>query len=96
MTAPEPVRAHAFVGVGAVWVVAVLAGVAVGVLVPAADRPAWLMVALAGCLILSFAVQLARGQATGFIARVAGSVLGAVVILGAASAILAVVGAVSA
>lgn len=83
------------VGVGAVWVVAVLAAVAVGVFVPAAGRPVWLMIALAGCLILAFAVQLARGQAHGFIARVSGSVLGAVIVLGVAGAVLAVIGAVA-
>lgn len=98
MTAPEPVQPvfRPRVGVIVVWVVAVLAAVAVGVFVPSADRAAWLVVALAGCIILSFAVQLGRGQVSGFIARTSSSVLGALVILGLGGAVMAIVASVSA
>lgn len=98
MTAPEPVQ-PAFrlrVGVVAVWAVAVLAAVAVGLFAAPVDRAAWLVIAMAGCVILSFAVQLGRGETTGFIARTSSGVLGAMVILAIGGGVIALVAAVTA
>lgn len=68
------------------WVVAALAGVAVGLFVPVGQRAAWMSVALAGCLTLSFAVQLWYGNPRRFIVRVAVSTLGAFAVLGVVGA----------
>jgi acyl-CoA thioesterase len=69
-------------GVVAIWALAAVIGVVVGVIVPASDRSSWLAVGLGGCLILAFAVQLIRGRSQGFTQRVAASVLGALVVMG--------------
>ncbi|WP_417561896.1 hypothetical protein [Microbacterium sp.] len=66
----------------AVWVVAALMGLAVGVFAPVGQRAGWVSLSLGGCLVLSFAVQLWIGRPHGFIARVALSLLGAFVVLG--------------
>lgn len=85
MAAPSLAPRRSFGGIVAVWVSAVVIGLAIGLLVPAQWRGAWLVVGLGGCLILSFAVQLAYGRSQGFIQRVAISILGALVILGVVS-----------
>ncbi|MDE0547142.1 hypothetical protein [Microbacterium sp. C7(2022)] len=69
----------------AVWVVAAIGGIAIGVFVPPAWRAEWLVVSVGACLLLAFAIQLGVAQARGFIARVAMSVLGAAVVLGVIS-----------
>lgn len=86
MTAPELAPRGTFPGVVAVWIVAAVAGVAIGTLAAPAWRAPWLTLALAGCLILSFAVQLAYGRSQRFIQRVAISSLGALLVLGVISA----------
>ncbi len=72
-------------GIIAVWVLAAVAGVAIGLLVPVDWRAAWLIVTLGGCLIAAFAVQLWYGRSQGFTERVAASVLGALLVLGVLS-----------
>ena len=69
----------------AVWVVAALMGVSIGIFVPAEWRAAWLVVGLGGMLALAFAVQLAYGRSQGYIQRVAISILGALLVLGVIS-----------
>ncbi|GAA3760303.1 hypothetical protein GCM10022240_11180 [Microbacterium kribbense] len=87
MSAPElaPPRGT-FLGVVAVWVVAVLIGVAVGIFAPVAQRAGWLLVGLAGSLVASFIVQLWFGHPRRFLARVALSMLGSLFLLGVISA----------
>ena len=65
-----------------VWVLALVAGLAIGLFVPVDEHPQWITVALGGCGIAAFAVQLWYGRSQAFIQRVAASVLGAVVVLG--------------
>jgi CDP-diglyceride synthetase len=86
MPVPELAPRRTVGGVIAVWVVAAVAGVAIGVFVPAEWRAAWLIVGLGGCIVLSFFVQLAYGRSQQFVERVAASVLGALVVLGVISA----------
>jgi hypothetical protein len=86
MTTPELAPRGTFGGIVAVWVVAALVGIAIGVFVPPEWRAAWLAVSLGGCLILAFTIQLVQGTSQGFIRRVAMSVLGAVLVLGVISA----------
>lgn len=85
VTTPELAPRRTIGGVIAIWVIAALAAIAVGVFVPPADRAVWLLIALGGCLILSFAVQLAYGRSQQFTQRVAASSLGALVVMGIVS-----------
>ncbi|MFT4219061.1 MAG: hypothetical protein QM611_00875 [Microbacterium sp.] len=71
--------------IAAVWAVALVSSIAIGVLVPVEWRMAWMSVALGGCVILAFVVQLWPGRSTGFIDRVAASVAGAVLAMGLVS-----------
>lgn len=79
---PELVPRRTIGGIIAVWVVAALVGVAVGVFSGPEARVVWLIIALALCLVLSFAVQLWYGRSQGFTERVAASVLGSMLVLG--------------
>lgn len=86
MVASELAPRRTIGGVIAVWVVAAVAGIAIGVFVPEIWRAAWVAVALGGAVILAFTIQLAYGRSQQFIERVAASSLGALVILGVISA----------
>lgn len=72
---------HTRRGIVWVWIVAAVFGLAIGLFVPSEWWPAWLVMALGGCLFLSFIVQLRFGQPHGFIERVSVSVLGSLVVL---------------
>lgn len=89
MSAPAPELAprRAIGGVVAVWVLAALAGIAIGVFVAEESRATWLIAGMGGCLVLSFAIQLWYGRSQQFIDRVAASALGALVVMGLISAI---------
>lgn len=82
VTVPPLAPRRTFGGVIAVWLVAALIGISIGLFVPAEWRPAWLTVGLGGCLVLGFAIQLWFGRSQGFTERVAASVLGALLVLG--------------
>ncbi|MDF2666144.1 MAG: putative rane protein [Microbacterium sp.] len=82
MSTPDLVPRRTYGGVIAVWVLAVIAGVAIGILVPAHARAQWVTVALGVCVIAAFAIQLWYGRSQAFIQRMAASVLGALVVLG--------------
>ena len=69
-------------GVIVAWVGSVVIGLLIALLTPVGQRAAWLTVGVAGCLVLSFAVQLWSGRAEGFISRVALSMLGSFIVLG--------------
>ncbi|PZU38958.1 MAG: hypothetical protein DI573_08445 [Microbacterium sp.] len=86
MTVPELAPRPTFAGIVAVWVVALVAGVAIAVFVPFEVRAVWFALALAGSLILAFAIQLVYGRSVGFIERVGASILGALLVLGLVSA----------
>lgn len=82
---PELAPRRTFGGIIAVWIMAAVAGSAVGIFVAEGSRAAWLTVGLGGCLVLAFAIQLAYGRSQGFIERVAASVLGALLVMGVIS-----------
>jgi hypothetical protein len=86
MATPELAPRGTIGGIVAVWIAAAVAGVVIGILVPTDWRSAWLILALAGCVVLSFAVQLGYGRSQRFIQRVAVGSLGALVVLGVISA----------
>ncbi len=83
----DPVLAprNPLMGLSIPWVVSLLAGIAIGIFVPGEWRVHWLLIAFGGSALLSFAVQLRSGQTQGFIFRVAASVLGCLLLLGAVS-----------
>ncbi|MCC2030978.1 hypothetical protein [Microbacterium allomyrinae] len=85
MAVPELAPRRTLGGVIAVWVVAALIAVAVGIFTPVDLRAAWLGVGLGGCLLAAFAIQLWSGRSQGFTERVAASVLGATVVMGVIS-----------
>jgi len=87
VTTPELAPRRTFGGVIAVWVVAALIGISIGLFVPEAQawRAAWLTVGLGGCLVLAFAIQLWFGRSQGLTERVAASVLGALLTMGVIS-----------
>ncbi len=82
MSTPDLAPRRTFAGVVAIWVLAAVAGVAIGLFVPAAWRAQWIAVALGGCVIAAFAVQLWYGRSQAFIQRMALSALGALAVLG--------------
>jgi hypothetical protein len=82
---PELAPRRTFGGVVAVWVIAALIGVSIGIFAPEEWRAAWLTVGLGGCLVLAFAVQLWFGRSQGFTERVAASVLGSLLVMGVIS-----------
>lgn len=86
MSEPALAPRNALVGLLAVWGVALLSSIAIAIFVDEASRMTALLVAFGGVVLLSFAMQLAHGQVQGFIVRVAGSVLGALLLMGLISA----------
>ena len=82
VTVPELAPRRTFGGVIAVWVIAALIGISIGLFVPSDWRAAWLTVGLGGCLVLAFAIQLWFGRSQNFTERVAASVLGALLVMG--------------
>lgn len=87
MSAPELAPRRTFPALIAVWVVAALVAIAIGIFVPVDWRMAWMTVGLGACVILTFAVQLAQGTSKGFIDRVALSAVGSLLVMGIISAV---------
>lgn len=86
VSAPELAPRSPLGGIIAVWVVAAVAAIAIGVFVPVDWQAAWLIVGLGGIVILSFVVQLPSGRSKGYISRVATSMVGALLLMGLVSA----------
>jgi len=82
MSTPDLAPRRTFGGIVAVWVLAAVAGVLIGLFAPEHWRAQWITVALGGCIIVAFAVQLWYGRSQAFIQRMALSSLGAMVVLG--------------
>jgi hypothetical protein len=68
-----------------VWVSAVVGAVVVAVAVGPEEAPRWFPLVLAACVVLTFVIQLALPRKTGFVDRATGSVVGAVLVLAAAT-----------
>lgn len=85
MSEPALAPRSALGGMVVVWSVALLGAVAIGIFVAEAWRMPSLLVAYGGVVLLSFAVQLGYGRTHGFIVRVAGSVMGALLLMGGVS-----------
>jgi uncharacterized membrane protein YccC len=92
MSAPDLAPRGTFGGIIAVWVVAAVIGIAVGVFIPEPWQPAWAALGMAACLVLSFVVQLAYGRTERFIQRIGASCLGSLLVLGLISGGFAIAG----
>ena len=75
-----------------IWLVAAVCMVLTGLLVAPENRLVWTSLSLAGCTILTLAAQLSTGQKEGYVSRVTQSLVGAVVVLAAATGIFALIG----
>jgi hypothetical protein len=75
-----------------IWLVAAVCAVLTGLLVTPDNRLVWTGLSMAGCTILTLAAQLSTGQKEGYVSRVTQSLVGAVLILAAATGIFALVG----
>lgn len=91
MSTPELVPRHRLRGVIAVWVAALVISVLVALFAPESQVMLWMLLGMGGCFALAFAIQLWGGHAEGFIERVAASVVGALLLLGAVSLVVAMV-----
>lgn len=85
MSEPALAPRNALGGMAIVWAVGAVAAVAIGLFVPETLVMPWMVIAFGGCLLLSFAVQLVYGRTQGFIVRVAGGALGALLLMGLSS-----------
>jgi membrane associated rhomboid family serine protease len=88
---PPLPRWAGLVSIGAVWVVALVLGILIGVFSRPAAYASWLSLALAVCALLGFVAQLATQQKDGFITRLAATFAGSFVVLGIIGGILAAV-----
>lgn len=91
MTIDQPGLALALRSVIPVWVLVAIGAALVGIFTPAAEFGKWIPIVLAAAVLVTFSVQLATEEKVGFVNRVMASLGGSVVILAAATAILAVI-----
>jgi hypothetical protein len=77
-----------------VWLAAAVGAVVVTVAVGPGQAPRWYPLVLAACVIATFVIQLALPRKTGFVDRATGSVVGAVLVLAAATLIVGVLATV--
>ncbi|VXB94197.1 Aconitase A [Microbacterium sp. 8M] len=75
-----------FVGLVVTWAVAAVAAILIGIFAPAALLMTWYVIGFGLCVLLSFTVQLSRGETRGFILRVSAGCLGALLVMGVISA----------
>lgn len=92
MSDPVVSPRRSLAGMAAVWIVAGLAALAIGVWVPRPVQPTWGIIAFGFCVVLGFALQLVSARQDGFVRRAAVSIVGALVVMGVISACFAVVG----
>ncbi|WP_281535804.1 hypothetical protein [Cryobacterium breve] len=78
--------------VGLVWAFAVVCSVLTGALAAPGRSLVWIGLSLAGCTIGTLSIQLATGQKEGYVHRVTLSLVGAVIVLAAATGIFALAG----
>ncbi|OZB84141.1 MAG: hypothetical protein B7X41_05175 [Microbacterium sp. 14-71-5] len=75
-----------FVGLAVTWAVAAVGAILIGIVAPDALLMTWYAIGFGICVLLSFAVQLLRGETRGFILRVSAGSLGALLVMGIVSA----------
>lgn len=75
-----------------VWLLAIACAVLTGLLSAHGQVLVWTGISLAGCTIATLCIQLATGRKEGYVTRVTTSIVGAVVVLAAATGIFAMIG----
>ncbi|MCU1635913.1 MAG: hypothetical protein JWQ68_1152 [Cryobacterium sp.] len=75
-----------------VWVLAVVSVVLIAALARPGEGLAWLGLTLAGCTVATLCVQISTRRKDGYVDRMTASIVGAVVVLAAASGVFALVG----
>jgi hypothetical protein len=91
MTTDSLPRAAAKGTVSAVWLFALVAAVLIGVFSHREHDGAWLSLALGASVTLALCIQLATKEKRGFVHRLASSISGALVILAAATGVVALI-----
>lgn len=82
-----------WLSIAIVWVLAAVAAVCIGIFSRPAEYSAWIALALGGCTVAAFAIQLGTQVTNGFVGRLAASLVGALFILAIATAVLWLVAA---
>ena len=80
-----------FLTVLPVWLLSLAGAIVVGLTVPGTGFYTWLGVVLAAAVIATFAIQLATRRTEGFVTRAMASIGVSLVILAAATGILAII-----
>ncbi|MBS1907231.1 MAG: hypothetical protein JST33_11835 [Actinobacteria bacterium] len=75
-----------FVGLVVTWVAAAIGAILIGLLAPGKLLMTWYVIGFGICVLLSFTVQLFRGETRGYILRVSAGSLGALLVMGIVSA----------
>ncbi|MGO4692031.1 hypothetical protein [Glaciibacter sp. 2TAF33] len=75
-----------------VWLLALVFAVLVGLLSVAEQELAWIGLSLAGCTIVTLGVQIGTGRKEGYVNRVTVSIVGATIVLAAATGVFALIG----
>lgn len=77
-----------WMSIAIVWVLAAAAAICIGIFSRPAEYSAWIALALGGCTVAAFAIQLATQVTNGFVGRLAASLVGALFVLAMATAVL--------
>ncbi|QAV70111.1 hypothetical protein ESZ53_06470 [Salinibacterium sp. UTAS2018] len=72
-----------------VWALSLVGTVIIGAVAAPESRVTWLAIVLAACVIFTFVVQLLIHRKEGFVARATASMVGALVVVAAGTAIFA-------
>ena len=78
--------------VAVVWLLSAVCALLVGLLSIPGQYLAWIGLSAAGCTIVTLCIQLASGRPEGYVDRVTASIVGSVLVLGAATGVLVLVG----
>lgn len=76
-----------------VWVAAAVAAVVIGLVAAPEEYVAWVAMAAGGSVLATLGIQLAVQRSEGFVSRVTASLVGALIVLAVATAVLQIVAA---
>lgn len=82
MTDPALAPRSPLWGLAVTWAAGVLGAIAIGVFAPRGQLMTWYVIGFGLCIVLSFIMQLLRGETRGFILRVSAGALGALLAMG--------------
>jgi hypothetical protein len=74
-----------------VWLLSLAGVIIIGVLASADLRVTWLAITLAGAVVLTFVIQIAIQRKERFVARATASIVGALAVVAAATAVFALI-----